>query len=102
MKTINWFGGALVLSACLSLAMAGGAWAQSQERGSGSGSGSYGSEQGYQKGKKQASPSGSEGSMGICTPESCPGSNKSGSSKYTGPSSKKSGKGSLEKSPSTE
>ena len=73
MKTKKWFGGAVVLTAALSLAMAGGAWAQSQERGSGSGSGKYGSEQGYQKGKKQTPPSKSagEGALGVCTPESC-------------------------------
>jgi hypothetical protein len=80
MKTKKWFGGALVLSAALSLAMAGGAWAQSQERGSGSGAGGYGSEQGYgsQKVKKQTPPSKSEsqGSMGVCTPQSCPGGSK--------------------------
>ena len=82
MKTKKWFGGALVLSAALSLAMAGGAWAQSQERGSGSGSGGYGSEPGSgygsQKVKKQTPPSKSEsqGSMGVCTPQSCPGGSK--------------------------
>jgi hypothetical protein len=80
MKTRNWFGGALVLSAALCLAMAGGASAQSQERGYGSGSGTYGSGQqsgyGSKKEKKLTSPSksGSEGSMGVCTPESCPSS----------------------------
>ena len=78
MKTKKWFGGALVLSAALSLAMAGGAWAQSQERGYGSGSGSYGSEPesgyGSQKDKKQTPPSKSEsqGSMGVCTPNPAP------------------------------
>jgi hypothetical protein len=78
MKKKDWFGGALVLSAALSLAMAGGAWAQSQERGYGSGSGSYGSgqESGYSKKAKKLnapSKSESEGSTGICTPQSCPG-----------------------------
>jgi len=76
MKIRNWFGGALVLSA-LSLAIAGGAWAQSRERGYGSSSGTYGSgqESGYGKKEKKLTPpskSGSEGSMGVCTPESCP------------------------------
>jgi hypothetical protein len=84
MDTKKWFGGALVLSAALSLAIVGGAWAQSsQEKGYGGGSSSsYGSEPGYQKGKKMTPPakSGNESSMGVCTPQSCPGSKKPKSS----------------------
>jgi hypothetical protein len=78
MSIKKWFGGALVLSAALSLALAGGAWAQYQERGYGSGSSSYGSSpgtgSGSQKDKKLSPPAKSEsgGSMGICTPQSCP------------------------------
>ena len=97
MKTKKWFGGALVLSAALSLAMAGGAWAQSQERGYGSGSGSYGSgqESGYgsKKDKKLTPPSKSEseGSMGVCTPQSCPSSKtpKSSSGRTSEPETSK-------------
>ena len=71
MNTKAWLGGALVLSAALSLAIAGGAWAQSQEHGYGKDAGSYGSGQGTgsgsQYGKQQTPPAGckSEGPMGV-------------------------------------
>jgi hypothetical protein len=75
MSTKSWFGGALVLSAALSLAIAGGAWAQSQERGSGKGSGSYGAGQGTgsgsQYGKPQTPPAAgckADDPMGVCAP----------------------------------
>jgi hypothetical protein len=74
MKTKKWFGGALVLSAALSLAISGGAWAQSQERGSGKASGSYGSSQGTgsgsQYGKQQTPQSGckADDPTGVCAP----------------------------------
>ena len=74
MNTKSWLSGALVLSAALSLAIAGGAWAQSQERGSGKDSGSYGSGQGTgsgsQYGKQQTPPAGckTDGPVGVCAP----------------------------------
>jgi hypothetical protein len=98
MNTKIWLGGTITLSLVMSLALAGGALAQSQERGYGSGSGSYGSESGYQKGKK----SGSEGSLGICTPESCPGTGKRQGSGYQDPGKTgKYGKGKLDKGSSS-
>jgi hypothetical protein len=80
MNTKKWLGSTFILSLIMSLALAGGAWAQPQESGYGSGSGRYGSESGSQKGKRQT---GSD--MGICTPESCPGTAKRQGSGYTGP-----------------
>jgi hypothetical protein len=74
MSTKKWFGGAVVLSAALSLALAGGVYAQSQERGYGSGSGAYGSGQGTgsgsQKNKKISPPAKceSKGPVGVCAP----------------------------------
>jgi hypothetical protein len=72
MNTKSFFSGALVLSAALSLAIAGGAWAQSQERGSGKASRSYGSGQGTgsQYGKQQTPPAGCnmDGPVGVCAP----------------------------------
>jgi hypothetical protein len=69
MSNKKWFGGAVVLSAILSLALAGSAWAQSKEVVSGTGSsGGYGS--GSQKDKKVSPPAKCEssGPVGVCAP----------------------------------
>jgi hypothetical protein len=70
MNSKNWLGGAVVLSAALSLALAGGVWAQSQERGSGSYGSGQGTGSGSQKDKKQSPPAKcqSEGPIGVCAP----------------------------------
>jgi hypothetical protein len=70
MSTKKWFGGAVVLSAALSLALAGGVWAQSQERGSGSSSSGQGTGSGSQKDKKLSPPAKCEsaGPVGVCAP----------------------------------
>jgi hypothetical protein len=95
MSKKSWLGGALVLSAALILALAGGVWAQSQERGYGSGSGSYGSDQGtgsgYQKDKKLTPPAkcDSEGPMGVCAPKSSTKKPKPPTSRYPEPETSK-------------
>lgn len=72
MRLKTWFGGTLVLSAALSLALAGSVFAQSQERGSGSYGSSQGTGSGYQKDKKLTPPAkcDSEGPVGVCAPKS--------------------------------
>lgn len=70
MNMKKWFGGALVLGAALSLALAGSVVAQ--ERGYGAGSGGYSSGPSSQKDKKLSPPAKCEtqGPVGICAPKS--------------------------------
>lgn len=76
MNKKTWFGGALVLSIALGLAMNSGAWARFQERGSGKDFNTYGSGQGTgsgsQYGKQQKAPAGckADDPMGVCAPPS--------------------------------
>jgi hypothetical protein len=90
MSTKKWFGGVVVLSAALSLAIAGSALAQSQERGSGKASGSYGAGQGTgsgsQYGKQQAPQSGCNANdpSGVCTPPAASKKTKPSTSRPSG------------------